>query len=163
MIYTISSMSGTNLGGGFHGISAKQTVGSFKNSSDALTRRVIRDAWNNGNASGTINGHARVVGEFRAVNNLGDFLSRKDCACGYIAPGVQPDKVAWRSRIGSIIQHCDKTGVPGGGTNSKFVPDSSEYMTYLKQRAVNQNYNDLKNGGDEHHASYQSWMRVHRY
>jgi len=156
-------LNGPNLGGGFQGISAKQTVGSFKDSKDALSRRIIRDAWNNTNAAGTINGHKRAIGEFRAVNGLGDFLSRQECACGYIPAPIQPNNVVWRSRIGSIIKHCDDTGVPCGGTNPKFVPDSSDYTTYRRQRSYNRNYNDLKNGGDENHASYVPLMAVRRF
>ena len=65
-------------------------------------------------------------------------------------------------RIGSIISACDATGVEGYSGNPKFVPDSSDYIRFKKQQAMNRNYNDSKNGGDESNGSYVALMRVTR-
>ena len=127
----------------FNGISPKQTITSYKSGDDALARRVLRSSWNQQSASGTINGYNRVITPFRAVNNLGDFLSRKNYVCG--GPNqVNASNPGWKGHIGSIISNCDATGVPGASCNPRFVPDSSDYITYKKQRAMNRNYSDNK-------------------
>jgi hypothetical protein len=57
---------------------------------------------------------------------------------------------------------CDGTNVPASSCNVKFVADSSDYVTYKKQRAVNVNYNDKSFGGDNSNASYVNLMAVRR-
>ena len=109
----------------------------------SAVRGVLRRAWNQENATGTINGNKRVITPFRAVNNLGDFLARKNYVCG--GPNqVNASKPGWKGHIGSILSNCDSTGVEGYSGNAKFVPDSSDYVTYKKQRAFNRNYYDTK-------------------
>lgn len=125
-------------------ISSKQTITNYKDSEDVIARRIIRSSWNNSYATGNVNGQKRAIGEFRAVTNTGDFLSRKDYACN-IPNGISSSKVAWRSRIGNIMSKCDDSGIPCSNTNTKFVPDSSDYTRYKKQRVHNKNYNDIKN------------------
>ena len=139
----MSSLSGKNLGGGLQGISPKQTMNNYKDSDVTMTRRVLRDSWNGTYAKGKVNGYGRRVGEFKAVNNIGDFLSRKNYVCN--VPNPQSNSFHGRNRIGSIINHCDTTGIQCSNTNTKFVPDSSDYIKYRKQRAINQNYNDITN------------------
>jgi hypothetical protein len=125
-----------------NGISPKQTINSFKNSDDVMIRKTIRHSWNNPYAVGQVNGYNRAIGEFKAISNIGDFLSRQNYVCGYIPNGTQPNNVVWRGRIGSIIKNCDLTGVACSNSNTRFVPDSSEYTKYKKQRAFNKVYND---------------------
>ena len=120
-------MSTSVLGGPYNGHSAKQTVNSKRDSENAMTRRVLRSSWNTPYATGTYNGHKRVITPFRAVNNLGDFLGRQNYACG------GPKQMTFT---------CDNTGVPSSSTNVKFVPDSSDYIRFKKQQAMNLNYND---------------------
>jgi hypothetical protein len=144
IIYIQMSFNSTQLGGGFKGVSPKQTINSNKDSEMCMTRRVLRDSWNTSYATGTVNGYKRVVGGFKAVSNIGDFLSRQNYVCKI--PNPQSDSIRGRNRIGSIINHCDNTGIPCSNTNTKFIPDSSEYIKYRKQRAINQNYNDINNG-----------------
>ena len=129
------------------GISPKQTITSYRDSEGTMIRRVIRSSWNNPYATGVVNNHKRAIGEFKAVSNIGDFLSRNDYACGNIPNPIQPSNVTWRSRIGGIIKNCDDSGVPCSNCNTKFVPDSSEYTKYKKQRIFSRNYNDTSNGG----------------
>ena len=146
----------TNLGGTVKGISVRQTANSMRNSSDAMVRRVLRNSWNNTNVAPSINGYGRTIGPFRAVNNLGDFLGRQNYICG------GPNPVGVYNRGGAMHQNCDATGVQATSCNPKFVPDSSDYMKYRKQRAISNNYNDNKFGGDQSHGSYTALMRVRR-
>ena len=126
-----------------NGISPKQTVTSFKHHEEAQSREVLRRSWNQLQASGKINGKERVLTPFRAVNNLGDFLGRKNYVCG--GPNqVNASKPGWKGHIGSIISNCDDSGVEGASCNPKFVSDSSDYVRFRKLRAMNKNYNDTK-------------------
>uniref|UniRef100_A0A6C0HU61 Uncharacterized protein n=1 Tax=viral metagenome TaxID=1070528 RepID=A0A6C0HU61_9ZZZZ len=145
------------------GISPIQTINNYKDSEQTAIRSILRRSWNQKYATGNVNGHARAIGEFKAVSNIGDYLSRKNYACGNIPNPTQPDNVKWRSRIGGIMKQCDQTGVPCSNSNTKFIPDSSDYTTYRKQRALNRNYNDWSNGGDQSHASYVSQMAIRRF
>ena len=153
--------SGPNLGGGpFNGWSPIQTIGNEKASEQVMARRVLVKSWNTNYTNRTYNGNARIVTPFRAVNNLGDFLQRKNYVCG--GPNqVNADKPGWKSRIGSIISNCDGTGVPSSTCNVKYVPDSSDYIKYKKLQAQNRNFNDLKNGGYQNSA-YVPLMAVRR-
>ena len=141
-----------------NGISPQQTVNNYKNSDEVMIRKTIRESWNNPFAVGTVNGRGRAIGEFKAVSNIGDFLSRKNYACGDISNPIQPTNVSWRGRIGSIIKDCDGTGIACSNSNTSFVPDSSEYTKYRKQRAFNRNYNDVSNGGDQSNGSFVARM-----
>jgi hypothetical protein len=126
-----------------NGISPKQTVTSFKHGEQAQSREVLRRSWNQLQASGTVNNKERVLTPFRAVNNLGDFLGRKNYVCG--GPNqVNASKPGWKGHIGSIISNCDNSGVEGASCNPKFVSDSSDYIRFRKLRAMNKNYNDTK-------------------
>jgi hypothetical protein len=123
------------------GISPIQTVLNYKSGEQTHSREVLRRGWNQENASGTIANKKRVITPFRAVNNLGDFLGRKNYVCG--GPNqVNASKPGWKSRIGSIMSNCDGSGVEGASCNPKFVSDSSDYVRFRKLRAMNRNYND---------------------
>tara|TARA_B110000967_G_C18901767_1_gene576105 strand:+ start:9749 stop:10144 length:396 start_codon:yes stop_codon:yes gene_type:complete len=121
----------------------KATMSSHRDGEISAARGVLRRAWNQRQATGVVNGHNRIITPFRAVNNLGDFLSRKNYVCG--GPNqVSASRPGWKGSIGSIISQCDDTNVEGYSGNVKFVPDSSDYTTYKKQRELNINYNDPK-------------------
>ena len=158
---TSPNLGGSNLGGGFQGISPKQTINNNKNSEQVMTRRILSKSWNGAYATGQVNGRQRIVTPFRAVSNLGDFLARPDYICGG-SNQVNASKPGMKGRIGSIISHCDGTGIPSSTCNVRFVPDSSDYITYKKQRAIGQTYNDNSMGGDQHNASYVPLMAVRR-
>jgi hypothetical protein len=153
--------SGSDLGGGpFNGWSPVQTIGNEKSSEQVMARRVLVKGWNTAYASGTFNDKNRVVTPFRAVNNLGDFLQRKNYVCG--GPNqVNASKPGWKGRIGSIISQCDNSGVPSSTCNVRYVPDASEYIKFKKLQAQNRNFNDLKNGGYQNSA-YSPLMAVRR-
>jgi len=155
-----------NTGGGrlaksFQGISPIQTINNYKDSSNVMMRRVLTKSWNGPYASGKVNNKSRVITPFRAVNNSGDFLARQNYVCG--GPNqIQASRSFYQGSIGSIISKCDGTGIPSSTCNVKYVADSSDYTKFKKQRASVQNYNDVSNGGDQSHASYDAWLRVHR-
>ena len=151
------------LGGGpYNGYSPQQTLNNFKDSEQTQTRAILRNAWNTAYATGTYNGYKRMVTPFRAINNTGDFLCRVNYSCGG-SNQINDKYPGIRGIIGTIPQHCDGTGVPASICNVKFVADSSDYVTFRRQQAVNKTYNDLSNGGDEHNASYVPLMAVRRY
>lgn len=153
--------SSTNvLGGPFNGYSPQQTINNYKTSDQVMTRRILRKSWNNVGISGSLEGKGRIITPFRAVNNLGDYLSRENYVCGG-SNQVNASRPGWKGRIGSIISNCDGTGIAAKSGNVRFVPDSSDYIKYRKQRAVSNNYNDVKNGGDQSHASCVSFKLVH--
>ena len=150
-----------NLGGPYQGFSPPQTINCFNTSDSVVARKVLVKSWNTPYATGIVNNKNRVTTPFRAVNNLGDFLGRTNYICG--GPNqVNASKPGRKSSIGSIISQCDGTGIPSSTCNVRFVPDSSDYIKYKKYRAMNQNYNDLKQGGDNSNGSYVAQMAVRR-
>jgi len=148
-----------SLGGGVQGKSPVQIKRGFKNSNDVMTRKVIIKSWNNNYASGKVNGYSRVTGPFTAVYNITDFLSRKNYVCNVPNP-IQESRHKLKSNMGSIISNCDGTGIPCSNTNTKYVSDSSLYTTYRRQMAVNQNYNDITNGGNQHNSQQTALQLV---
>jgi hypothetical protein len=150
------------LGGPYNGFSPIQTYNNAKSSEQVMSRRVLTKSWNTAYATGSYNNRNRVITPFRAVNNLGDFLGRTNYVCGGPNP-ITADRNKRLSNMGSILSRCDGSGVPASSCNVKFVPDSSDYITFKKQRAMNQNYNDLSNGGDQSNASYVPMMAVRRF
>ena len=152
----------SKLGGGpFNGYSPQQTINNFKDSEQIMTRRVLTKSWNTSYAGGTFNNKKRITTPFRAINNSGDFLSRPQYRCGGPNP-TNVDRYKRKNNIGSMFQNCDTTGVPASSCNVKFVADSSDYTKFKKQSAMNRNYNDSSNGGDQSHASYVPLMAVIR-
>jgi len=140
------SLGGTKLGGGFNGISPKQTILNYKDAEQASTRRILRSSWNNKQAAKSINGYGRKITPFRAIMNTGDYLARKD----YVCKGPNPthrSRGGISHRFGSMITNCDTTNVEGASGNVKYVPDASDYIRYKKQNAMNNNYNDNSFGG----------------
>jgi hypothetical protein len=151
----------SQLGGGVQGISPKQTITNYKDSNQTLLRRVVTKSWNTAYATGTYNNRKSMTTPFRAVNNSGDFLSRVNYRCGGPNP-TNVDRYKRKGNIGSMFNLCDGSNVPASSCNVKFVADSSDYVTYKKQRAVNVNYNDISFGGDNSNASYVNLMAVRR-
>jgi hypothetical protein len=153
-----SNISTSNLGGPFQGFSSKQTITNYKTSELTGMRRVLRMGWNTAYATGTVNGNARKITPFRAVNNSGDFLSRKNYSSGGPNP-TNASRPGYSRLIGSMFSNPDNSGVPASSCNVKFVADSSEYTKFRKQRANNTNYNDASQGG-YNNSAYTALMRV---
>lgn len=156
------NLGGSNLGGGIQGIAPKQSIGNYKGGDQVISRRVVAKSWNTAYATQSVNGRKPVTTPFRAVNNSGDYLGRVQYSCGGPNP-TNADKPGFKSRIRSMFNNCDNTGIPASSTNVKFVADSSDYSKFKKLRAINQQYNDYNFGGDKNHASYVSRLAVHRY
>ena len=156
-----SNLGGATLGGGpYNGFSPKQTLNAYKDSEDVVGRRILVKSWNAGQLFKK-NGYKPSVGPFRAVNNMGDFLGRVNYSCG----GPNPEsasKPGYGRLIRSVPKQCDSTGVTVTTCNPKFVADSSDYVKFKKLRAMNRNYNDLTNSGDQSNGSYVSLMAVRR-
>ena len=149
----------TNLGGPYNGYSPTQTINNYKDSEQTRIRRILRSSWNTTNTAESINGNGRVITPYRAVTNLGDYLGRVNYVCG--GPNqVNRTFPGRQGPIGSIISRCDQKGVEAGSGNMRFVSDTSDYISYKKQNAINNLYNDLANGGDENNGSYDAYMRV---
>jgi len=159
--YTSKFTSSDVLGGPFNGYSPQQTRTNFKDSEQVMTRRVLVKSWNGQGAVGVNNGHDRVVTPFRAITNLGDFLGRQNYVCGG-SNQVNKTRAGLQGPIGSIISKCDGTGVPASVCNNRYVSDSSDYIRFKKQGAINRTFNDLASGGDVHNASFVARMAVHR-
>ena len=158
---TSTQTSSKNLGGPFQGYSPQQTLGNFKDSENVMVRRVLVKSWNTPYATGKVNDINRIITPFRAVSNSGDFLSRTAYVCGG-SNQVNASRPGMKSIIGSIVSKCDGTGIPSSTCNVKFVADSSDYITFKKQQAMNRNYNELTNGGDQSHSTYAPLQAVRR-
>ena len=116
-----------------------------------------------------------ITTPFRAVNNAGDLLSRENYSCGGTCQSFQsrPGLHGLRTRFGSVQSSCIPSAyynnlqldasIPASACNVRYVYDSSDYTTYLKQRAVNKNYNDLSYGGNDNSASQSAVRAVRRY
>lgn len=148
----------TNLGGPFQGFSSKQTMSNYKTTELVSMRNVLRNGWNTVYARGTVNNQARKIGPFRAVNNSGDFLSRKNYSSGGPNP-TNASRPGYGRLIGNLWSKPDASGIEASSCNVKFVADSSEYTKFRKQQANNRNYNDLSQGG-YNNSSYSALMRV---
>jgi hypothetical protein len=116
-----------------------------------------------------------ITTPFRAVNNAGDLLSRENYSCGGSCqtPQSRPGLNGLKTHFGSVSVSCTPSAaynslqliknVPPAACNVKYVYDSSDYITYLKQKAVNKNYNDLSNGGDDYKAGQSAQRAIRRY
>ena len=132
--------------GGISGLMQRPTMRTERNYQDfEHTRFSLRNGWNTSykgqlrNASRT-----RVITPFRAVNNSGDLLARRDYTCG--GTSQQSSNIrGLGNRFGSVhTDVCDGTGVPAATCNPKYVYDSSDYIRFKKQGAVVLNYNANK-------------------
>ena len=163
-----------SLGGGLRGIMPQSVMDHDNTHEFAKTRLYLRDAWNTSSYSGSAN-PKRMVGPFRAVNNAGDILSRLNYSCGGTCQSFQsrPGLKGLSQRFGSVQGSCVPSAIystlqminniPAAACNVKYVYDSSDYTTYLKQRAVNKNYNDLTYGGDDSKSSQSAQRAIKRY
>ena len=116
-----------------------------------------------------------ITTPFRAINNAGDLLGRENYACGGSCQSFQsrPGLSGLKSKFGSTGTSCTPSvaynslqlikDVPSSTCNVKYVYDSSDYTTYLKQKAVNKTYNTLTNGGDQSNASQTVLRSIRRF
>ena len=140
-------------------------------------RFTLKNAWNTSYRRQLKNNNLKqsITTPFRAVNNAGDLLSRQNYSCGGSCQSFQsrPGLKGLRQRFGSNQDTCIPSAIysnlqllndiPSATCNVKFVYDSSDYTTYLKQKAVNKNYNDLTYGGDQSNSSQSASKAIRRY
>ncbi len=95
----------------------------------------LKNAWNTSYQKQLTDGNVkRIITPFRAVNNCGDLLSRKNYSCGGSSQVASSRPGLKGLRLGAIFSNCDGTGVPPASCNPSYVYDGSDYVTYLKQK-----------------------------
>jgi len=143
------------------GIMPRPTMNQDNTTDFSQTRFLLREAWNT-NYIRKLGTYKRIITPFRAVNNAGDILSRKNYSCG--GPSQAPtSRPGLRGlNLGGIHSSCDDTGVEPTTCNPKYVYDSSNYTTYLKQKANNKNYNDTSFSGNNSNSAQSVLRSVRR-
>lgn len=167
-----------NPGGAIRGWMPQQTQNVDKRYKEyEQIRFTLKNAWNTTYPSQLRANNLKqsITTPFRAVNNAGDLLSRQNYSCGGTCQSFQsrPGLKGLRQRFGAVQDTCFPSAaynnlqllntIPAAACNVKFVYDSSDYITYLKQKAVNKNYNDLTYGGDDSSASQSAIRAIRRY
>jgi hypothetical protein len=176
--FSIFTKDPTSSGGAIRGWMPQQTQNVDKRYPEyEQIRWILKEAWNTTYPSQLRRNNLKqsITTPFRAVNNAGDLLSRENYSCGGTCQSFQsrPGLKGLRQRFGSVQASCIPSAsynslqlinnIPAAACNVKYVYDSSDYTTYLKQRAVNKNYNDLSYGGDDYKASQSALRAVRRY
>ena len=139
-------------------------------------RFTLKEAWNTTYPSQLKRSNKKaIITPFRAVNNAGDLLSREYYSCGGSCQSFQsrPGMFGLKQRFGANSDNCIPgviystyqldPKIPAAACNGRYVYDSSDYTTYLKQKAVNKNYNDLSYGGNDSSTSQSSIRHIRRY
>jgi hypothetical protein len=167
-----------NSGGAIRGYMPQQTQNVDKRYPEfEHIRFTLKNAWNTTYLSQLRRNNLTksITTPFRAVNNAGDLLSRENYSCGGSSqtPQSRPGLNGLSQRFGSVQNTCIPsaaynslqllTNVPAATCNVKYVYDSSDYVTYLKQKAVNKNYNDLTYGGDQSNSTQSALKAIRRY
>jgi len=160
------SLGSLTLGGGIRGIMPPSTQDVDKTYVNyEQIRFSLKHAWNNSYSRRVRGSSTGACTPFRAVTNSGDILSRLNYSCGGSCQTFQsrPGMFGLKGHFGAISNACDETGLPPASCNVKYVYDSSDYTRFRKQLAVNKNYNDISNGGDDSRASQSAMRHVKRY
>ena len=140
-------------------------------------RFTLKNAWNTTYPSQLRRNNLKqsITTPFRAVNNAGDLLSRENFSCGGSCQSFQsrPGLSGLKTHFGSVSTSCTPSAsynslqliknIPAAACNVKYVYDSSDYVTYLKQKAINKNYNDYSFGGDQSNGSQSAQRAIRRY
>ena len=185
-----SPINGSNVAFGFLVVNPKNSGGAINGwmpQTNQLTdkrfteyeqiRFTLKNAWNTTYPSQLRRNNLKksITTPFRAVNNAGDLLSRENFSCGGSCQTYQsrPGLKGLRGHFGSVSVSCTPSAaynslqlirdIPAAACNVKFVYDSSDYITYLKQKAINKNYNDLSFGGDDSNSSQSAQRAIRRY
>jgi hypothetical protein len=176
--YSNFAINPKNPGGAINGWMPQTIINVDKKYPDfEQIRFTLKNAWNTTYPSQLkINKlNQSITTPFRAINNAGDILSRENYSCGGSCQSFQsrPGMYGLRQRFGAISDTCVPSAaynslqlinnIPAAACNVKYVYDSSDYIRYLKQKAVNLNYNDLSYGGDQSNASQVAWKAIRRY
>jgi len=155
-----------SLGGGIPGFIPTPVQKVNNNDGYSQIRFSLREAWNTSYPSQLKKKKLqRIITPFRAITNSGDILAREYYSCGGPCQTFQnrPGLFGLRGHFGAIHSLCDGTGVPPATCNVKYVYDSSDYTTYLKNQAVNKNYNDLTYAGNNSNTAQSNVRHARRY
>jgi hypothetical protein len=167
-----------NAGGAIRGYMPQTTGNTDKRYPEfEHIRFTLKNAWNTTYPSQLRRDNIRqpITTPFRAVNNAGDLLSRNNYSCGGTCQTFQsrPNIKGLKGHFGAVQNSCTPSvtynslqsirNIPPAACNVKFVYDSSDYVTYLKQKAVNKNYNDLAYGGNQYSTSQSAIRAIRRY
>lgn len=176
--FTIFAKNPKSPGGAIRGYMPQDTQNVDKRYQEfEQIRFTLKNAWNTTYPSQLRRNNLKrtITTPFRAVNNAGDLLSRENFSCGGSCQSFQsrPGLRGLNIRFGATSISCTpsaaynslqlNTNIPSATCNVKYVYDSSDYTTYLKQRAVNKNYNDLSYGGDDYKSSQVASKAIRRY
>ena len=176
--FAIFAKNPKNAGGAINGWMPQTTQNVDKRFTEfEQIRFTLKNAWNTTYPSQLKRNNLKqtITTPFRAVNNAGDILSRENYSCGGSCQSFQsrPGLSGLKQRFGSVSDSCTPStayntlqlikNIPAASCNVKYVYDSSDYVTYLKQRAVNKNYNDYTFGGDQSNASQSAKRAIRRY
>jgi hypothetical protein len=154
------------IGGGIPGFIPQPTQDSNNFDEYARIRFYLREAYNTKYGYQITNQGlpAKINSPFRLANNAGDPLSRKYYSCGGTPSQIKrPQNNGLKSLYGNINNLCDNSGVEASNCNGKFVYDSSDYIQYKKNNAINKNYNDLSNGGNDYSAQQSKYRSIRRF
>jgi hypothetical protein len=167
-----------NLGGAISGYMPQTTVNVDKRYPEfEHIRFTLKNSWNTTYPSQLRKDNLKqpIITPFRAVNNAGDLLSRENYSCGGSCQSFQsrPGLYGLRGHLGSTSNSCTPSvaynslqlikNIPSATCNVKYVYDSSDYTKYLKQQAVNKNFNDLSYDGNDSSTSQSAWRAIRRY
>jgi hypothetical protein len=162
-----------NVANGVRGVMPKPIVVHNDSTEFAQTRFVLREAWNTSSANGS--GRPRMLGSFRAVTNAGDLLSRQNYACGGSSqtPFSRPGLSGLGMRFGATSRTCMPSAVynplqlnitvPSSTCNVKYVYDSSDFIKFRRNQAINRNYNDISFGGNNSNGAQVAYRAVRRF
>jgi hypothetical protein len=161
------------IGGGIKGRMPQPIVDHDNTDQFARTRFTLRDAWNTTSYSGSSYKN-KIISSFRAVNNAGDLLCRQNYSVGGSCqtPQSRPGQHGLRQRFGASNNVAPSVvwsslqinpSVPPSTCNVKYVYDCSDFTRYSKNKAINQNYNDLSFGGNQNSGSQVAWRASRRY
>ena len=140
-------------------------------------RATLKNSWNTSYPSQLRQNNLTrpITTPFRAVMNAGDLLSRQNYSCGGTCQSVQsrPGLHGLKNHLGAVQSSCVPSviysslqllkNVPASSCTVKFVYDGSDYTTYLKQKAINKNYNALSYGGDQSHSTQSALRAIRRF
>lgn len=128
------------------------------------TRVILRVGWNTHYARKLRErGYKLAATPFRAVMNAGDLLSRKHYACGGSSQSSSRPQLHGLVFGRTSTSGCDATGIEPTTCNAKFVYDSSDYIRYRRESAIQDTYTKSTNGGDSSNATQSVLRSVRRY
>ena len=176
--FNIFTTNPNNSGGAIQGWMPQTTQLTDKRYNEyEQIRFTLKNAWNTKYPAQLRRNNLKksITTPFRAINNAGDLLSRENFSCGGSCQSFQsrPGLSGLKTHFGSVSVSCKPSAaynslqliqnVPAAACNVKYVYDSSDYTTYLKQKAFNKNYNDLSFGGDQSNSSQSARKAIRRY